>query len=359
MRNLGQELRVAILGCGFWSRFQIPAWLELPNVRCLAVCDWSAERAEATARRFQIPRFYGDASDLMANEKADVVDIITSPDTHRDLVLLAASHRTPVICQKPMAGDFATAKEMVRVCRDAGIPFFVHENWRWQRPIRRLKGVLESGEIGRPFRARIDFNTSFPVFKNQPFLRELDELIVMDLGSHILDVARFLFGEAQSVYCLLERIHPDIRGEDVATILLRMRDGTSVACNLSFASRSEIERFPETYFFVEAEHGSVTLGPDFWIRVITENGTRILQYPSPVYSWADPNYALVQASIVECHRNLRQGLEQQGKAETTAEDNLRTMELVFASYRSAQTGDVVHIQTSLDWPNSQPIGSAD
>ena len=53
-----------------------------------------------------------------------------------------------------------------------------------------------------------------------------------------------------------------------------------------------------------------------------------------MYSWADPNYALVHASIVECHRNLREGLEEEGKAETTGEDNLRTMELVFASIKA-------------------------
>ena len=341
-----KALRVAVLGCGFWSRFQIPAWLELEGVQCVAVCDSRADRAEATARRFRIPKFYRDPADLLAKEAPDLIDIITSPDTHRDLVLLAASHRTPVISQKPMASDFETAQAMVNACRDAGVPFFVHENWRWQRPIRELKRVLESGAIGRPFRARIDFNSSFPVFENQPFLRELEELIVADLGSHLLDVARFLFGEARTLYCLTDRVRTDIRGEDVATILLRMRNGVSVACNLSFASRTETERFPETYLFIEAEAGSVVLGPDFWIRVTTKEGTHARRYPSPMYSWADPNYALVHASIVECHRNLREGLEEEGKAETTGEDNLRTMELVFASYQSAGTGNVVRIQSS-------------
>ena len=206
--------------------------------------------------------------------------------------------------------------------------------------------MLESGAIGRLFRARIDFNCSFPVFENQPFLRELEELIVSDLGSHLLDVARFLFGEARTLYCLTTRVHKNIRGEDVATILLRMRNGVSVACNLSFASRTETERFPETYLFIEAEAGSVVLGPDFWIRVTTKEGTHARRYPPPMYSWADPNYALVHASIVECHRNLREGLEEKGKAETTGEDNLRTMELVFASYQSAGTGNVVRIQSS-------------
>ncbi len=84
--------------------------------------------------------------------------------------------KTPVICQKPMANDFAEAKAMVRLCQEAQVPFFVHENWRWQRPIRELKKVLDSGKIGPPFRARIDFNTSFPVFTNQPFLRELEAI---------------------------------------------------------------------------------------------------------------------------------------------------------------------------------------
>ena len=167
-----------------------------------------------------------------------------------------------------------------------------------------------------------------------------------DLGSHLLDVARFLFGEARTLYCLTTRVHKNIRGEDVATILLRMRNGVSVACNLSFASQTETERFPETYLFIEAEAGSVVLGPDFWIRVTTKEGTHARRYPPPMYSWADPNYALVHASIVECHRNLREGLEEKEKAETTGEDNLRTMELVFASYQSAGTGNVVRIQSS-------------
>ena len=56
--------------------------------------------------------------------------------------------------------------------------------------------------------------SGFPVFANQPFLKELEQFILTDLGSHTLDTARFLFGEAESLYCQTRRVHPDIKGED-------------------------------------------------------------------------------------------------------------------------------------------------
>src|SRR4029077_17206851 len=102
-----------------------------------------------------------------------------------------------------------------------------------------LKKVLESGAIGKSFRAHIDFSSSFPVFENQPFLRELDKFILSDWGVPILDVVRFLFGEAEWLLCRVQRVNPTIHGEDVATVLLQMKSGMTVTCTLSYASRLE------------------------------------------------------------------------------------------------------------------------
>ena len=129
--------------------------------------------------------------------------------------------------------------------------------------------------IGKPFRAHIDFSSSFPVFENQPFLRELDKFILSDMGVHILDVVRFLFGEAEWLICRIQRVNPTIRGEDVATVLLQMKSGMTVTCTLSYASRLERERFPEAFVLIEGEQGSAELAPDFWIRVTNEEGTKI------------------------------------------------------------------------------------
>jgi predicted dehydrogenase len=338
-----ETLRIAIFGCGFWSRYQIPAWLELPDVECIAVCDVDSSKTKLISDRFGIPNRFVNPEDLFQNIRPDLVDIITSPATHSALVERAAQHRVPVICQKPMANDFETAQEMVRTCQKAGVPFFVHENWRWQRPIREVKKILDSGQIGTAFRARIDFNTSFPAFDNQPFLRELERFAMSDMGSHIFDVARFLFGEAQSLTAQAHRVNPTIRGEDVATVLLKMENGMAVMCNLSFASRLSFERFPETFILIEGAHGSIELGPDFWIRITDQHGTTSRRHPPPTYSWADPDYALVHASIVDCHRNLVSGLRGTGRAETTATDNLRTLQLVFRAYESAHLNETLKL----------------
>src|SRR5579872_4267689 len=210
-----KPLRFALFGAGFWSRYQLAAWRELRGAQCVAVCDPLPAKAKALG----VAAVYAEAEELFDQEKPDFVDIVTGVDSHRALVLQAAERRIPVICQKPMAPSLGESAKMVRACEGAQVPFFVHENWRWQTPVRALKAELGTGRIGTPFRARLSFSSSFPVFDNQPFLKTLDRFILTDVGSHVLDVARFLFGEAETLTCVTRRVRNDIRGEDVATVL--------------------------------------------------------------------------------------------------------------------------------------------
>jgi predicted dehydrogenase len=341
-----RDLRFAIFGAGFWSRFQLAAWNEIKGAKCVAIYNRTLSKAETLASQFSVPSVYDDPEELLRKENLDFIDIITDVDTHSQFVTLAARHKKSVICQKPMAPSLRVAEQMVETCRQARVPFFIHENWRWQTPIRQVKEVLDTGEIGRPFRARIDMISGFPVFKNQPFLKDLEQFILSDLGSHTLDAARFLFGEADTLYCQTNRVHKDIKGEDVATVMMRMGGATTVLVQMAYAENHlERDRFPETFAFIEGEKGSIELAPDFWIRVTTRNGTHAKRYPPPHYSWADPAYDVVHASIVPCNANLLQALQGRGRAETTAQDNLKTLKLVFAAYESARTD--VAIATDL------------
>lgn len=339
-------MRFAIFGTGFWSRFQLAAWRELPGVECVALYNRTRAKAEALGREFGITAVYDDPEALLDREQVDFIDIITDVDTHSRFVHLAASRGLPVICQKPMAPDLATAEQMVASCRAAGVPFFIHENWRWQHPIRAFKAALDSGRIGNPFRARIHYVNSFPVFTNQPFLAQLEQFILTDIGSHILDIARFLFGEAATLVCRTHHVFrdlkgQDVRGEDVATVLLGMTNGMTVVIEMSYASRTEIERFPETYLYVEGSEGFLELGPDFSLRETTADGTHIRRVPPPRYPWADPAYDLIHASIVPCNADILAALRGEHPAETTGEDNLRTVRLIFAAYESAANGQVI------------------
>jgi predicted dehydrogenase len=141
-------------------------------------------------------------------------------------------------------------------------------------------------------------------------------------------------------------VHPEIRGEDVATVMLAMESGATVTCEMSYASRVEHDRFPETYLMVEGNRGSLELAPDYWIRVTTEEGTLARRYPPPRYAWADPRYELSQSSGVACNQNLLAALQGGPAPETTGEDNLRTLRLVFGAYESAASGAAVTLPVS-------------
>jgi len=340
-----EKLKFAVLGCGFWSKFQIGAWSEIDGAELIAVYNRTRSRAEKIAEQFKVPRVYDSADDLFRNEKPDFVDIITDVDTHAHFVEMAVSHGIKnIICQKPMAPDFTTAKRMVKICSDAGAKLYIHENYRWQAPVRRFSQIVASGVIGKPFKARVSFLSGFPVFDNQPFLKELNHFILTDMGSHILDVIRFLFGECEELWCQTKAINKGIKGEDLAVVMMKMESGMPVYTELSYASVVEHDSFSTLHILVEGEKGSVYLGPKFEIRTTTKDGTisEIVKFPS--YPWADPDYIVNHESGIHINRNILNDILGKGRAENTGEDNLETVRLIWACYESAVSGGIIRIE---------------
>lgn len=340
-----KRLRFAVIGTGFWANYQVPAWMELEGIELVAVYNRTLSKAEALARTYNIPRAYDNIHSLLETESLDFVDIITDVDTHAMFTEAAAGKGVAVICQKPMAPKFAIANQMVTLCRQHNVPLFVHENWRWQAPVRKLKELLASGVIGKVFKARVTFCSGFPVFDNQPFLAELDEFIITDIGSHILDVCRFLFGEAMSLTCHTASVNPAIRGEDVANVFMRMESGVSCYAEMSYASILEHESFPQTFILIEGDKGSLHLSRGYEIAITTRAGTERITAKPRMYTWVDKEYALVHSSIVDCNRDILNALHGNSSAETTGTDNLETVRLVHAAYESARSKKPVTLKS--------------
>lgn len=338
------KLKFAVLGCGFWSKFQIGAWSELEGAELVAVYNRTRSKAEAIADYFKVPKVYDNAEELFKNEKLDFVDIITDVDTHAVFLEMAIKYGIKhIICQKPMAPNFEVAKKMMEMCKAAGAKLYVHENYRWQAPVRRFKQIIDSGVIGKPFKAKVSFLSGFPVFDNQPFLAELDHFIVTDMGSHILDICRYLFGEAESVWCQTRAVNPKIKGEDLAVALMEMKNGMPVYTEMSYASIVEHDSFSTVHILVEGDKGSVYLGPGFEIRTTTRQGTTSETVKFPSYQWADPDYIVNHESGIHINRNILEDIGGKGKAENTGADNFETVRLVWACYESAATGKMIRL----------------
>jgi len=336
--------KIGIIGCGFWAHYQVAAWLEL-DVEIIAVCDPDETKAKNLAEKFGIKKYYTRAKELLTHENLDLVDIITNPESHSELVLLAADHGVPVICQKPMAMDLQTAVMMVNYCSSKNVPFYIHENFRWQAAMLRVKQILDEGIIGQSFKARIYFNSSFPVLKYQPNLALLPQMIIADLGVHLFDLVRFFFGEARLLFCRTQKIGTGFEGENVANTFIENVSGVHCYVELSWASVVEYESFPQTLLYIEGTLGSMRLDKDYKLSVIKPDHIFNETVPIAEYSWLHPEYKASQAALVACNRDLLEAIVDNKESGNRADLNLKTLRMVYAAYESAGSGEVVRLTT--------------
>jgi predicted dehydrogenase len=242
-----------------------------------------------------------------------------------------------------MALDLVDAEAIVETVKRAGIPFMVHENFRWQTPMRRMRRRLEEGIIGRPFYGQISWRTGYDIFSNQPYLIEQPRLVLADMGGHLIDLARFFFGHPRALACHSLRVYPGLVGEDVATILLEYDNATCIV-DMSYSGRGAEELFPQTLVHVEGEEGALDLGPHYEIVVSSRKGAVAREKVSiPQYPWSIELWDVVQDSVVNIQRHWIECLRSGETPENGPEENLDTYRLVEGAYRSAETGNLYRV----------------
>jgi predicted dehydrogenase len=341
------ELRGALIGCGFFAVNQMHAWKDVAGAGIVAICDRDPERLTIVGDQFGIARRYSDADALFADGGFDFVDIATTVQSHYPLVEMAALHKVPAICQKPFARTLADAKAMVAACGEAGIPLMVHENFRWQTPIQAVKKVLEEGAIGTPFWGRFSFRSGYDVFSGQPYLAKGERFIIEDLGIHTLDIARFLFGDVRTLTARANRINPQIKGEDVATILLDHESGATSIVDVSYATKLGVEPFPETLVEIDGSAGTIRLSQGYRLEVTSGDGTEVTDVSPALLSWASRPWHNIQESVLAIQQHWIDRLKSGRETSTSGADNLKTLALVEAAYQSAASGQVVDVETLL------------
>ena len=156
-----------------------------------------------------------------------------------------------------------------------------------------------------------------------------------DMGPHLLDLARFFFGEPCSLYAREFRIDPRFAGQDIVSITLAYPEFTC-HCELSWRTT--------TYeVFIEGTDGTIMWNPEGRITIRTNTGGFSETLVPQSYSWADPQYGFAHPSIVATNAHLLTALRGEGFAETTADDNLKTMHLLHLALQSASSNQALPV----------------
>lgn len=339
---MARPVRIGVIGCGFYAQNHLHAWTDLAGEGAVlaAVCDVDARKAEAAGRAFGVP-FHTDAVAMLDREALDAVDIVTRHDTHRALCELAIGRGVATIVQKPFAPTWEDATAIVEAAEKAGVWLAVHENFRFQTPMRQVRAVIDGGEIGQPNWARITFRTGYDVYATQPYFYEEERLAIADVGIHVLDLARFFMGEVERVSCETQRRNPKVKAEDTATMMLRHEGGAVSVVECTYEARRLPDPFPETLLEIEGERGSVVVEAGCVMRVTSGGRTRRQEIGSPLRPWTSEPWHVSQEGALGACRHFLGCLQRGVAAETSGEDNLKTYALVEAAYRAAAGHRVV------------------
>jgi D-apiose dehydrogenase len=336
-------LSVGVIGCGFFAQNHLHSWKNLAadGARLAAVCDIDPAKAKAAAETFGAPRWYSGVDRMLAEEKLDLVDIVTRVETHEEMVERTLAARIPTIVQKPFGLDLAAGEAMARAAAAAGVFLAVHENFRFQAPLRRIRELLGAGTIGAPSWARISFRTAYDIYRTQPYLMHEKRFILIDLGVHVLDLARVYLGEVERLSAETQRRDPRVSGEDTATMLLKHRAGGVSVVDCSYDARRLPDTFPETLVEIEGPKGAIVLKPGMKLEVTAGDRMTAEDADASVLDWAARPWHVVQESVFATCAHMLAAVLAGREAETSAADNLKTFALAEAAYESMRTGRAI------------------
>ncbi|MEP7239404.1 MAG: Gfo/Idh/MocA family oxidoreductase [Devosia sp.] len=332
--------RIGILGCGFFAQNHLNAWKGLSDrgVEIVAVCDADPAKAAAAAASFG-GIAHTDAREMFAKARLDLVDIVTQVNSHRTLVEMALNAGVATIVQKPFGPALADCIAMAELSRAKGVPLAVHENFRFQPGLQAVKAVVDSGEIGAPNWARVSFRTGYDIYAGQPYLLTEKKFVIADLGSHVLDLARFYLGEVTQLTAQTQQRKSGIAGEDTATMLLRHKSGAVSMVECTYEARRLPDPFPQTIIEIEGTTGSVVLGDGYEMRVTANGASRREIIDPPLAPWMARPWHAIQISVVNTCAHILEAMRNGVVADVGAADNVKTMALCEAAYESAVGGE--------------------
>jgi len=342
----GRELGIGIVGCGGIVAYgHLPAY-RAAGLRVVAVTDVDPERARTVARDFGVPQVTANAAELVALDGVDIVDIAVPPWVQPEIVALAAAAGRHVLCQKPFALEFDVARRMVDTAEAAGVLLAVNQQMRWDAGIAASRDLVARGAIGRPSAAQIEVSVSTG-WHLWPWLASAPRLEIMYHSIHYLDALRSVLGDPVWVTSVHGR-YPEqapVQGETRTTTLLEFADGLQALVavnhyNLHGTPYGEF-RFHGTEGALEGTLGLLYDYPDGRPDTLSlhRGGREVRSYTFDT-RWIPDAFLGPMGDLMDAIPTGRQPV-------TSGRDNLGTLAVVMAAYRSAAERRSVRVDEIL------------
>jgi predicted dehydrogenase len=366
------KIRLGLIGYGSIGRVHALAYRSIPFhyglpdglIQIAGVATSRPETAQKAAQEIGCDFWTDDYRRLLESDKIDAVNICTPNDQHIEPVIAAAQAGKHIYCEKPLALNPEQGCRMVEAVRSAGVKGQLTFNFRFFPAISRAQQLIQEGFLGRPFSFRGRYYRSSYIEDEKPLTWKLRKETsgggaLFDLGSHVLDLLRFLLGEFHEVQATLETMITErpvaagstqkapVEVDDLAFLHLRTIEGTP---GLVEVSRLATGVTNDLQLEIYGEKGALrfNLGDPGWLEIYDTRaaseplgGRRgfqkietVQRYPGQkAPDWTQPPGFI--RSHIECQYQFLKAIWEDKEPSPSLADGLHIQKLLAAALRSS------------------------
>jgi len=241
--KLRKKLKWGIAGCGRYTENSF-----LPTIKMLrksivnSVYSKDNIRAKFISERYLVKNAFSDYDDFLKSD-IDAVYIGSVNAEHYEQVIKAAKAGKHILCEKPIAITSLQAEEMVKVCKENNVLFAVNYTQRFHPAVIKAKEIVESNMLGKLVSMQINFNINFEPGDNFRYKKDLSGGgALRDLGTHCIDLMRFIGGEIDSIDGVIDDIIYKSDVDDTSLGLVKFAKGCYGSFNVSYNNKKAFNR---------------------------------------------------------------------------------------------------------------------
>ncbi|BBH21298.1 oxidoreductase [Paenibacillus baekrokdamisoli] len=202
-----KEIKIGLIGLGGMANVHLEQMAKLEGVHVTAICDSNAQAVEQAGDKLNIAQEhrYADYADLIADDEVDAILSITPNNVHYEIVKCCLLHKKPFMTEKPFTRTYEEALELFELYETDPIPSMVGFSYRYVPSFRYARDLIREGKLGAIRSVFVQYLQSWGVsMVGTPMNWRYQSSItgtgaLADLGSHMVDAARFMIGEFTEV----------------------------------------------------------------------------------------------------------------------------------------------------------------
>jgi predicted dehydrogenase len=336
-----QKRPIAIVGAGgIVDGAHLPAYA-LAGLEVVGITDVDQAHATDVAARHGIPNVYASLDELLAESGAEVIDIAVPVANQPAIFRAAAAAGKHILAQKPFAVNPQVGRELADAAAKAGVVAAVNQQLRFDEGIAAAHRMVELGWLGEVTSFSITVNV-FTDWALWSWAKEMERLEIMVHSIHYHDVVRWFMGEPTSVYAVAGRTPGQYPvGETRTTTTYTYPDGSSAYV---FANHMNAGGDNTAEFRIDGTKGAIrgTLG--LMYDYPTGRPDTLEVFSTPTDGWVP--YPVTQRwfphAFIGSMGSVLEAIQTGSTPRSAVSDNVKTLDVVDAIYRSMAGNEVVH-----------------